>query len=181
MLRLKFPTDEIVQLYLSGQSEKAVAKYFRTNQGVIQRRLRDAGVKRRGLSEAALLTWSQMSPEARFHKLEVTHKANRGKHEPRDKLWRINPTERELYFISLIRKYNWPLTYCGSGGIVINGHNPDFIHKTQKKVLEIYSGGNKHPEKALKYAKCGFQCLHLAMDQTSEESKVRMVEQFLAS
>jgi len=178
-LRTNLPTAEILQLYLAGVSENDLAKRFQTSRGAIRRRLLRAGIVCRGRSQAELLKWSKMNPEARAHQVEPAHEAKRGTNEPRDKLWKVNPTESETYFISLVNKYKWPLAYCGSGGVVINGCNPDFIHKTQRKVLEVYTGV-KHLKKGEQYAKAGYECLFLNMRQ-AERFIVEEIQQFLQS
>lgn len=172
-------TNDIIKYYLEGQSENSLAKQHNVSRAVVTRILKESNIKRRGRSEAELLKWSQMTPEKRKHQVEAAHITNKGSKHPRDKLWNIPITESETYFINLVNKYNWPLIYCGQGGIIINGCNPDFIHKTDKKVIEVYTGV-KHEEKEKQYSKADFLCLFLGLKNSSEQFIKEKVESFLS-
>lgn len=44
----------------------------------------------------------------------------------------------ELYVKKLITEEKLPFKHCGNGEFIINGLNPDFIHKDKKTAVEIY-------------------------------------------
>ena len=48
------------------------------------------------------------------------------------------PTLPERIVLELIKEYKLPYKYVGDGGIIISGLNPDFVHSTDKKVIEVF-------------------------------------------
>ncbi len=48
------------------------------------------------------------------------------------------PTNAEGAVIRMIDEYKLPLLYTGNGSLTIGIKNPDFIHQTQKKVVEVF-------------------------------------------
>ena len=77
-LRRDLPIDEVARLYLSGQSENAVAKHFGVGRPAIRRRLRLAGVHVRGQSEAETLKWSTMTGAQRKAQVRAANAAALG-------------------------------------------------------------------------------------------------------
>lgn len=53
----------------------------------------------------------------------------------------IRPTGPEQEFITMIQNYGLPLRYVGDGELLIDGRNPDFIHQTERKIIEIFGRG----------------------------------------
>ena len=47
------------------------------------------------------------------------------------------PTALEKSFMNLINKYNLPYKYVGNGTLFIGNRNPDFIHISDKKIIEV--------------------------------------------
>lgn len=85
----------------------------------------------------------------------------------------VRPTLAEKTFISFCEEYDLPIRYVGDGKIIIGGRCPDFIHRTEDKVIEIFgsywhSAANSrvkpcyHYQPTLEhYKRCGFDCLVL--------------------
>lgn len=48
------------------------------------------------------------------------------------------PTKPERLLIELIQKNNLPYRYTGNGAIMIGRRNPDFIHNSEKKIIEVF-------------------------------------------
>ncbi len=48
------------------------------------------------------------------------------------------PTRPEKVVLELIKDNNLPYSYVGDGTIIISGLNPDFIHKNNNKVIEVF-------------------------------------------
>ena len=76
--RYNLPVGDIVGMYVSGQSENAVAKHFGMGRGVIRRRLREAGIHVRTQSEAETLKWSMMTTAQRMAQVSAANHAARG-------------------------------------------------------------------------------------------------------
>ena len=49
------------------------------------------------------------------------------------------PNNKEKIVIDLIKKNNLPYKYVGNGEIIIGSKNPDFIHKEDNKIIEVFS------------------------------------------
>lgn len=73
-----FPSDEIIQRYLDGESENSLAEAYKTSRTTIRRRLTRSGIPIRSYSEANLLKASQMTPEERLANAKAAHDAVRG-------------------------------------------------------------------------------------------------------
>lgn len=84
-------------------------------------------------------------------------KTRTGKRWPRSKQ-NTPPTKYEQYFIDFVKKHNLPFDYCGDGSVIIGLINPDFIHRTRKKVIEVWTG-TKHIERKKEYKKAGYEVL----------------------
>ena len=79
MNRINLDVDDIVKLYKSGLSEKALAERLNVNRGTIRRRLVQSGVVCRGRSESAYLRMSSLTAEERQRLAGAAHDAIRGK------------------------------------------------------------------------------------------------------
>jgi len=106
------------------------------------------------------------------------------------------PTQPERFFINIIERNDFPIKYVGDGEKIIGTLNPDFIHKTEKKVIEIFGRVYHDPEASFKrsvpwhqqyfgrmayYAQFGYDCLILWDDELSdEEAVVSKIESFMA-
>jgi len=97
------------------------------------------------------------------------HKANLGQRKPRIQKTG-EPTKYEQYFIEIVKKYNLPFEYCGNGGVIINGLNPDFIHNTKKKVIEVWTG-TKHKEREKIYKQAEYECLFVYIRHMALKTK----------
>ena len=71
--------DRIVRAYLAGASEYALARENGTSRGPIERILRQAGVERRGCSEAGIVRNAQMTVEERKAQVFAANAAARGR------------------------------------------------------------------------------------------------------
>lgn len=48
------------------------------------------------------------------------------------------PNNKEKILIDMINKNNLPYEYVGDGRIIIGSKNPDFMHKTNNKIIEFF-------------------------------------------
>lgn len=71
--------DKVVGLYVSGESEKAVAEAFGVERGTVRRILEDSGTHVRSASEAERLKWQRMTPEQKAWQTRHAHVGGRGK------------------------------------------------------------------------------------------------------
>lgn len=78
--------NELIQRYLSGESEKALAVAFGVSRPVIRRRLLEHGIKPRNRSEGMFARMARTSPEDRSRLAEAAHAAVRGKRRTWDEL-----------------------------------------------------------------------------------------------
>jgi hypothetical protein len=74
---LTLPTDEIVKAYLGGASEYGLAQQYGTSRGPIGRILTEAGVERRGMSEAGIVRTQGQTPEQRKAQVVEANRAAR--------------------------------------------------------------------------------------------------------
>lgn len=93
-----------------------------------------------------------------------------GKRWPRPKQ-NTPPTKYEQYFINFIKAHNLPFDYCGDGSVIIGQINPDFIHRTKKKVIEVWTG-TKHEERRKEYEKEGFDVLWVNVKSMNINSEI---------
>lgn len=70
---------KVITAYQAGQSENAVAQKFKIGRRVIWRMLRDAGIERRGQSEAERMKWAKMPKAKRRQQVTAAHNATRGR------------------------------------------------------------------------------------------------------
>lgn len=59
---------------------------------------------------------------------------------------RKRPTGPEREIINVCDRNDFPFRYVGDGKIIINGHNPDFIHKNNRKLIIEVFGDYWHSE-----------------------------------
>ena len=83
------------------------------------------------------------------------------------------PTSLEKKMISIINKYSLPYKYVGNGQIWIGGKNPDFIHKTKQKLIEVgnvYHHQNNYAEKRqTHFAEYGWESYIFITNKLNEE------------
>jgi len=60
------------------------------------------------------------------------------------------PNKKEKMLIELINKNNLPYEYVGDGKLIVGTKNPDFVHKTKNKIVEIF-GSYWHTKKVRCY------------------------------
>jgi very-short-patch-repair endonuclease len=104
------------------------------------------------------------------------------------------PNNTEKYIINIIHKHNLPFKYVGDGELIIGGLNPDFVHISDKKVIEVF--GRVYHDKSKSYFdvaynrtedgriecfnKFGYKCLVIWDDElTNEERVLYNIKQFL--
>src|SRR6266568_3349358 len=75
--RIPLEVSDLVKRYLGGESENALAKSLGVSRNVIERRLRETNIKRRGGSASMFLRMSQTSPEERSRLAFAAHEAVR--------------------------------------------------------------------------------------------------------
>jgi very-short-patch-repair endonuclease len=76
--RVHLDTDDLVQRYLAGESEKALAESLSVSRPTIRRHLIEAGVEPRGRSDAMYLRMGKTKPEERKRLASAAHAARRG-------------------------------------------------------------------------------------------------------
>lgn len=76
--RVFVDADDIVNRYVKGTSENALAELFHVDRNTIRRRLLGAGIKPRNRSEGMYLRMAQASPEERQRLSKAAHDAVRG-------------------------------------------------------------------------------------------------------
>lgn len=76
------PSEQIVAAYVAGASENALATQYGVSRGVIAKRLRDAGVHRRSMSEAGVTRNASLSPEERKAQTREANNAARLRRVP---------------------------------------------------------------------------------------------------
>jgi hypothetical protein len=104
---LKLPDEDIVSAYLKGDSELSLSKRFGVNRWTITRRLRDAGIIKRGASEANKIRMSRLSKEERLALVSSAHAA-----------WRLSPSETAALTAER------PCAYCGENFVPKHKHRP---------------------------------------------------------
>ena len=83
------------------------------------------------------------------------------------------PTSLEKEMIKIIKKYKMPYKYVGDCSFRIGSKNPDFIHKNEKKLIEVSNTihhSKKYPKKRSDYfAKYGWQSYIFRTNKLNEE------------
>ena len=79
MKRHNINTDDVIQRYRSGASEKQVASEFGVGRNVIRRRLVERGEPVRGRSAAELTKWAHMTATQRSNQVKAAHAASAGR------------------------------------------------------------------------------------------------------
>lgn len=76
---IDLPIDDIVNLYISGWSQKIIARKYNVSRSAILRRLKSMDINIRTQSETLRNLWGQMSQSERDHQVKAAHKATLGK------------------------------------------------------------------------------------------------------
>jgi len=100
------------------------------------------------------------------------------------------PSLPERQLISLIERYSLPYRYVGDGQLIIGNKNPDFVHTSGVRVVEVYGRAFHDPELARTkfgrdiahhqtyngakehYARHGLDCVILWDDEVCDEKTV---------
>ena len=73
------------------------------------------------------------------------------------------PTTPERELIKIIKENHYPLKYVGDGRLNIGNMCPDFIHLSEKKVVEVFGNywhdSSEVDERIRNFKKYGYQCL----------------------
>jgi len=76
---------------------------------------------------------------------------------------KIRPNNLEKLFIKFLEEYNLPFKYVGDGSLMVGNKNPDFIHKTKPKIIELFGDYWHKPEEEEKrtefFKDHGYDCL----------------------
>lgn len=140
--------DDIVSLYESGKSVKALAEQFFVSRSVIDNRLRERGITPRGRSDSMYLRMAQSSREDRLRLTQNAHAATRGTPQPEDRqirqaqgreLSKSHVSTRAIALASILACRGFPVTFekaCGP-------YNLDLAINTHSIAVEI-QGGNWH-------------------------------------
>jgi len=103
----------IINSYVNGVSENALAKSLNISRNVITRILRENGVNRRTRSEAETIKWSQMSPDKRSRQTRACHIAARGRKRTEEEMIKSAFTKEktlskvgknELFIVDLLKQ-----------------------------------------------------------------------------
>lgn len=107
--------------------------------------------------------WMKMTKEAFFEMLGESQKRR--------------PTRPEQKLNTYIEEHDLPWRYVGDGRVWMNGHNPDFIHINEKKIVEVF-GRYWHPSQHVAefkklYAAMGWQMKVIWDDELDSESRLQ--------
>lgn len=108
-----YRSDEIVRLYLSGESTFSLAERFGVSRGGIRSVLTKAGVALRTGTEREKLKWSRMTPAQRRNQIKNAHRSTKGRtktlthqiNEAKTRCRKVAPVETELAY--LLRSRGW--------------------------------------------------------------------------
>lgn len=88
------------------------------------------------------------------------------------------PTALEKKLISIIQRHNFDFRYVGDGSFWIDSPlmNPDFIHESDNKVIEVYGKywhRNDDPKDRINtFAEIGWDCLVIYENEFEDENKI---------
>jgi very-short-patch-repair endonuclease len=150
MSRIKTPinVNDLVSLYESGKSVKALAEQFGVSRAVITNRLSQRGITPRGRSDSMYLRMAQTSREDRLRLTEKANAATRGARQPEDRQIRqaqgrerskSHASPRALHIANILEVFGFPVTLekaCGP-------YNIDIAINVPSVAVEI-QGGNWH-------------------------------------
>jgi len=71
--------DDLLQRYIEGESENALAKEAGVNRCTFRKRIIDAGIVPRSQSEAEKIKWGRMTPKQRKRQVAAAHEAARNR------------------------------------------------------------------------------------------------------
>jgi len=152
---IKLPTKQIINSYLNGISENALAKQYSVSRGVIRNRLEIAGINPRGRRESQLLKWKQMTQEQREYMVKAAHDATRGrdvalkerKKRALSKQENFSYSPLEQKFADLFNGFNVKFV----PQYALEMYNLDFAFPQIKIAIEIDGGGWHNSIKKRKY------------------------------
>lgn len=72
------PVSQIISLYISGYSEKRIAKIFKVSRSVIRRRLLQRNIRIRSQAERIKIVWEKMSRNQRKLQVKSAHTTRKG-------------------------------------------------------------------------------------------------------
>lgn len=147
MKRYSLNIDDLIERYVAGESEKALADDLGVSRGVVRRRLKERGVHIRGRSEAETVKWRRMTSTQRRHQVTAAHEASRGRQRRPEEQVRVATTVEANW-----RKHATPNEL--QLGAWLRGRDMDIIHQQaigpyncdigmRPIAVEIY-GGNWH-------------------------------------
>ena len=166
--------EELYKLHWIKQKSIAeIAPIFNVARITINRWMKEYGIKWRNSSQDMKRQF-RLEIRDRYKTTQAAHKACKGKPNPRYKKQRLNPTKSEQYFINLCEQLSLPFEYCGNGGTIINGLNPDFVHLTEKKIIETYTGHRaSYKKKRIEtYKQVGYECIFVNVKSLNISKKI---------
>jgi len=192
-VKKRISKEELENLYWKQKlSQSQIAKIFGVTRGAVERWMHYYKIPRRSTSEALKIIFEDQSlREKRAKRLLEFHKKYISKII---KALHSKPNKLEKRVIEIINENNLPFKYVGSGEIIINGRNPDFISiDGSKKVIEIFGNYWHSPlfnphidwkrtykETINFYKEQGYDCLVLWEDEVKESVAVEKIKEFLA-
>lgn len=143
--RIKLPIEEIIELYVGGKSENAIANKYGVSRNVIRLRLEEKGVHIRSQSEAEALKWSQMDVKQRENQVRAAHEAAAGRTATREERVKRAIARMETPHFSSFEK-RFLRVFQNKGIRVIpeyafDIYNIDFALPEIKLAVEIDGGG----------------------------------------
>jgi very-short-patch-repair endonuclease len=72
------------------------------------------------------------------------------------------PTSFEKKILKVVIENNLPYLYCGDGSVVIGGKCPDFIHKIEKVVVEVFDDFHRELAYGSRYNYCKARIEHFS-------------------
>lgn len=99
--QIKLPIEEIIERYVSGETEQSLARAYGVDRGTISKRLKDAGIQRRTMSQAGTIKNANLTPEQRSQYANAAHEAVRGrKHSLDEKIQRAQTRQSKQLGVS---------------------------------------------------------------------------------
>ena len=158
MNKKNLPIKEIIERYVQGTSENAIAKQYKVSRGTIRQRLVESRVHIRTQSEAEKLKWTYMTLEQREHQIKAYHDKIRGDKRSHESLVKRAKTIQAYCRLSPLEKLIWKMFELNNVEVVplyaVDIFNVDFAIPKKKVAFEVNTGNwHKSPRKIAQDAK----------------------------
>lgn len=139
------PVEDMVRMYNSGMSGNAISKHLGVSRTVIERRLDELGVVRRGQTEANRLMMAGRSREENIRNTLAANMATRGKPQPEERMRKIAlGRERKLNHVGEDEFTLWALLWdrciAFTPQKAVGRYNIDIALKEFPIAVEVFGG-----------------------------------------